>query len=105
MAYDLVVGKSPKVKDNPAICAGIDFSEYPLLCGLAKESDSQFLYRISNLFQDQAFSLSELEEARGELFSLLPQDFEREKKGFLYRMVAVVCFALYKQQPLFGVSD
>lgn len=105
MAYDLVVGKSPQIKDNPVICGGIDFSEYPMVCGLAQESGSQFLDCISNLFQDQAFSLSDLEDARSELFALLPKDFEHGKRAVLYKMTAVVCFALYKQQPLFGVAD
>ena len=105
MAYDLVVGKSAQIKDSPTIIAGIEFSEYPIICALAERTGSNFLHRISNLFQDQSFGISELEHARDQLFAVLLQKLEPEQKAFIYKMVTAVCFAIYKGLPLHGVAD
>ena len=52
MAYDLVVGKSCKVKDTPDIVASIEFSALKYMTSLAQKCDCVFLNSLSNLFGD-----------------------------------------------------
>jgi hypothetical protein len=105
MAYDLVVGVSNKVKDNPEIVGSIEFNELPYLAALVKMKDSFFLQRISNFWEDQRFSPEELEQAREHLHSLLLQKLKSEERNLLHKLIAVVSYAVVKKQNLFGVAD
>ncbi|WP_444909070.1 hypothetical protein [Microbulbifer sp. TRSA005] len=105
MAYDLVVGISKFVKDNPVIVGGIEFDEYPHICSLLKRSDNFFLARISNLFEDQSFSVEELNQAQESLGELLVVDLPDSERDILYKLLAVIGYALNKGQMLHGVAD
>ena len=105
MAYDLVVGKSPFIKDAPKIIAGIEFDELPALSALCKRKDSFFLYRICNLFEDQSFSPEDVEQARQHLHPLLFEQLKPNERAMLHKLIAVLSYASAKKQNLFGVTD
>ena len=48
MAYDVVVGKSSKVKETPDIVASIEFSALKHIKSLAQKCDCVFLNSLSN---------------------------------------------------------
>jgi len=106
MAFDLVVGKSNKVKDAPDIVGELDFHELPAFSRLILRVDSFFLHRISNIFEDQSFSLAEIEQALAHLMPLLPlRQLDQDERGLLHKLIAVLSYAKWKQQPLYGVAD
>ena len=105
MAYDLVVGKSSKAKDAPDIVGGIEFHELSAISALTKRIDSFFLNRVCNLFEDQDFSLEEIEQAREHLHPLLIEQLKPEEKAMLHKLLAVLSYASAKKQPLFGIAD
>jgi hypothetical protein len=105
MTYDLVIGKSNKLKDKPLIVGGIEFSEYETICSLAKRIDSFFINRISNLFDDQSFAVDELENAISQLYPLLQSDLKDKELILLHKLIAIVSYAIYSNQPLHGVAD
>ncbi|BBB63925.1 hypothetical protein UNDKW_5652 [Undibacterium sp. KW1] len=105
MAYDLVVGKSSKVKDAPDIVGGIEFDELPQIARLLKRADISFLHRISNLFEDQAFSEDEIEQAFSSLLPLLLLDLQAGERQFLQKLISVLTYAKWKQSCLYCVAD
>ncbi len=105
MAYDLIVGRTQFVKDNPTIIGAIDMNEYPELCSLLKRKDSFFLARLTDLFQDQSFSIQELTQAQLHLLGLLPIELTRKERILLHKLIAVIAYALQVQEPLYGVAD
>lgn len=105
MSYDLVVGISDKIKDKAEIVGTIDFDELPILAKLAKRIDSSFLSRICNLFEDQSFSIEETSLAINQLYPLLIEKLDVDEKNMLHKLIAVLSYANYKNQKLFGVAD
>lgn len=105
MAYDLVVGRGSKVKDAPDIVGGIEFAELPAISRLLERSDSSFLQRISNLFEDQAFSVAEVEQALPQFLPLLILDLHPDERAFLQKLISVLSYARWKQQGLYGIAD
>lgn len=105
MAYDLVVGKSNQIKDRPLVVGKIEFEEYPTLSRLLKKRDTSFLRRLTNLFQDQSFGLQELQQAQIHLFELILTKLEDDERAFIYKMLAILSFALHQEQSLHGVAD
>lgn len=105
MAYDLVVGRGSKVKDAPDIVGGIDFAELPAISRLLERIDSSLLHRISNLFEDQEFSVSEIELALTEFLPLLTLDLHPDERAFLQKLISVLSYAKWKQLGLYGIAD
>ena len=105
MAYDLVVGKSNKVKDAPAIVGSIEFEEYATICSLLKKTKIDLLVKISNLFEDSKFEIEELQRANLDLLTLLPKDLSVNERNLVHKLIAVVGYSLMAKEPLFGVSD
>ena len=105
MSYDFVVDFSNKVKQDPVVISSIDYSECVEICALLKYKDSFFLSRISDLFQDQSFSVEELIQAQSYLLALLPIELSLKERALLHKLIAVVTYALNVQQPLHGVAD
>ena len=105
MAFDLLVGKGSKVKDSPDIVGSIDFHELPAVSRLLKRIDSFFLHRVSNLFEDQAFSTEEVDQALTHLLPLLKEKLQADEQALLYKLVSALAYAKAKQQSLFGVAD
>lgn len=105
MAYDLVVGKSFKVKDAPDIVGSIEFSELKNINSLAKKVDCAFLYIISNLFEDSTFTPAEIKAAIDVLNPLLLQSLGAADSELLHKLLAVLNYANAKQLSLFGVAD
>ncbi len=105
MAYDLVVGRGSKVKDAPDMVGGIDFAELPAISRLLERIDSSLLHRISNLFEDQAFSVSEIELALTEFLPLLTLDLLPDERAFLQKLISVLSYAKWKQLGLYGIAD
>ena len=105
MAYDLVVGQSQKVKHTPEIVGGIEFEELAIISKLVERTSSFFLTRLKNLYADQIFGLAELEQAQMQLFELMLQELDADERAFVYKMSAVVAFALDRKLVLHGVAD
>ncbi|MEO2218654.1 hypothetical protein ABGV49_16460 [Chromobacterium vaccinii] len=105
MAYDLVVGQGSKVKDAPDIVGGIEFAELPAISRLIERVDSSLLQRISNLFEDQAFSMAEIEQALPQLLPLLTLGLHPDERAFLQKLISVLTYAKWKQQSLYGIAD
>ena len=105
MAFDLMVGTGWRVKDQPSMVGTIEFDELPQLSHLLKRQDCFFLHRISNLFDDQQFSLAEVDQALGHLLPLLTQAMPDAERALLHKLIAVLAFAQRQQLPLFGVAD
>jgi hypothetical protein len=105
MAYDLMVGKSNKVKDKPEIVGAIEFEELATLGKLQKRAESFFLQRISNLFDDQTFSIEEINQAQKQLLELLKMELSSEENNLLYKLLAIMSFAKNRNLPLHGVAD
>ena len=97
--------KSSKIKDAPDIVGGIEFNELPAIAALAQKIDSFFLNRVSNLFEDQAFTVEEVEQAREHLHPLLMEQLKPEEKAMLHKLLAALSYASAKKQPLFGIAD
>ena len=85
MSYDSVVDFSNKVKQDPVVIGSIDYSECVEICALLKYEDSFFLSRISDLFQDQLFSVEELIQAQSYLLALLPIELSSKEHALLHR--------------------
>ncbi|APF86038.1 MULTISPECIES: hypothetical protein [Ralstonia solanacearum species complex] len=105
MSYDLVIGIGNKVKNNPVVIGKIEYDELPMVSSLVKRQDSFFLTRISNLFEDESFSVDELREAQSHLFELMLTDLKPQERQLLHKLIAVVAYALSLQLPLHGVAD
>lgn len=105
MAYDLVVGRGSKVKDAPDIVGGIEFAELPAISRLLERVDSSFVQRISNLFEDQAFSVAEIEQALPQLLPLLTLDLRPDEEAFLHKLISILSYAKWKQLGLYGIAD
>lgn len=105
MAFDLTVGTGWRAKDQPSIVGAIEFDELWQISALLKRVDSFFLHRISNLFDDQQFSIDEVTQALGDLLPLLTQPMPEQERAMLNRLIAVLAFAQNRQQSLFGLAD
>ena len=105
MAYDLMVGKSNQLKDKPEIVGEIDFDELATLGKLQKRIENSFLRRMSNLFEDQSFSVEDLVQAQGQLLELLKMELSNEEKNLLHKLLSVISFAKNRSLPLHGVAD
>lgn len=106
MAFDLVVGISNKIKGSPVIVGGIEFNELPAISRLILRVDSFFLHRISNIFEDQSFSLDEIDQALAHLLPLLPvMQLLPDERGMLNKLVATLSYAKWKKHSLHGVAD
>lgn len=106
MTYDLVVGKSNKVKDNPDIVGGIEFSLYPVITSLQKKYPIPMLTQLCDQFSDYSFDTAELVEAKGQLFNIMISGTLTEQEcALVYKLVAAICYALDKGFSLYGVAD
>lgn len=105
MAFDLMVGTGYKLKDKPTIVGAIEFDELPQISRLLLRVDSFFLHRISNVFEDQSFSVQEVTQALQHLLPLLSQPMPEAERAMLHKLIAALAFAQDRQQTLFGVAD
>ena len=105
MAFDLMVGTGFRVKDRPSIVGAIEFDELPEISRLLKRVDSFFLHRVSNVFDDQQFSVDEVAQALAQLLPLLTEAMPDSERAMLHKLIAVLAFAQQRQQTLFGVAD
>lgn len=105
MSYTLVVGKSAQHKDNPAIVGQIQLDELTTISRLLKRQDTAFLHKISTFFDDQHFTLPEIQQAQKQLLPLLTVDLSAAELAMLHKLLAVLSYATDKQQPLFGIAN
>ena len=104
MAYDLVVGKSNLVKDNPICLEQIEFDDFAQVYSLAKRKNIKLLTDLTP-FEDRSFSLGELAGFLPELVALMTEELKDQERVMLYKIISVVCFAIDKQEALHGVAD
>ena len=105
MAYDFVVDIGNPIRPDPIVIGSIDHGEFLEISALLSRKDSFFLNRISDLFQDQSFSVEELIQAQSHLLALLPIELGIKERILLHELIAVVTYALSVQRSLSGVSD
>ena len=104
MAYDLVVGKSNLVKDNPICLEQIEFDDFAQVHSLAKRQNIKLLTNLTP-FEDRSFSVDELVCFLPELIALMTEELKDQERVILYKIISVVCFAIDKQEALHGVAD
>lgn len=105
MAFDFMAGNGTPIR-NPAHHVGsIDHHELPAILRLLAHADSFFLHRIFGLYEDQAFSQQEVEQALSHLVPLLARPLESDDRTLLHKLIAVLAYAQVTQQPLYGVPD
>ncbi len=106
MAYDLVVGKSNQVKDNPDVVGSIDFSMYPVITSLQKKHEIPMLNQLCDQFSDHTFDEGQLKQAKDQLFKIMvSSDINDQESELVYKLVAATCYALDRRVSLYGVSD
>lgn len=105
MAYDLLVGKGKRAKDGGEFVGSIELDELPAISRLLKRQDSFFVHRISTFFEDQAFSLEEIDQAQAQLLPLMLLKLGDDERAMLHKLIAVLTFAQSKQLGLYGIAD
>ncbi|GGY30216.1 hypothetical protein [Pseudoduganella albidiflava] len=105
MAYEFLVGTSRKNLDAFRCVGTLDFDELKEISRLLKKADSTFLHRVSNIFDDQTFSIAEVKVGLEELLPLLEYDLLVEERRLLHKLLAVLAYADWKQLILFGAAD
>jgi hypothetical protein len=105
MAYEFLVGTSRKSSSSYRWVASLEFDELPAVSRLMKRIESTFLQRVSNLFDDQVFSVDEVRDALAELLPLMENELHTEERILLHKILAVLGYANWKQQCLFGAAD
>ncbi|MEM8674323.1 MAG: hypothetical protein AAGF83_10685 [Cyanobacteria bacterium P01_G01_bin.67] len=106
MAYYLMVGKSNKAKDNPIIVGSIEFDLYATITSLQKRFQLSILTQLCDLFDDYTFSNNELIQAKQGLYQVMViKDLRENELAFVYKLIAIVCFAIDSGYPLYGVAD
>ena len=105
MAFDLIIGKSSLVKDNPVIFGSIDYDEHVFLLRLAKHHPNWFLTRLSNIYENQCFGLEELSEAATIVDDLILAVDNEDDRKLLFKLNAAISMAIRTGFPLFGVPD
>jgi len=105
MAYDLIVGTSPQIKDSPIIVDGITFEETHALASLYKRYNTWVFADFMNQFDDQRWGMDLLEEGRRKLLELLPCELSENERRVIYKLVSVFTYALEADKPLHGVAD
>ncbi|TOF04493.1 hypothetical protein CGJ29_23960 [Vibrio parahaemolyticus] len=105
MAYDLVVGDGPLIKDNSVIVSCIEFASYSELCSLHKRNSGSFLTKLVNQFSDSTFDVAELSEAQESLFELMLQDLSSKEMTMVYQLISSVSYALHINKSMYGIAD
>ena len=107
MAYDLAVGKSNLIKDNPTIVGGLEFDDQNILINkLNKKYPSTIFRLLSNPFEDITIQTEQLIESKNELFQIIVKpDLEEEEINMVYKLIAIICFAINSGFPLHGIAD
>jgi hypothetical protein len=60
---------------------------------------------MTNLFEDQHFTVEQLQQAQTQLLQLLLFELKETERLLLHKLIAVVCFAIDKNEQLFGLAD
>ena len=105
MAYDLVVGDGPLVKDNPVRVSCIEFASYPELCSLHKRNGGSFFTKLVDQFSDSKFDVAELSVAQESLFELMLQDLSTKEMTMVYQLISAVSYALHINKSMYGIAD
>ena len=107
MAFDLVIGKSSLVKDNPQILGGLEFDEQNIIItGLHKKHPSTVFRLLSNPFSDITIHQQQLVECKEELYKTITKsDLSKNEKNMVYKLTSIICYALDSNLPLHGVAD
>ena len=105
MTYELQVRTPRGQRDAVQLVGTLDFAELPDFARLQKRIGSDFLHRISNLFEDQVFSSADVGQALDDLLPLLEHDLAAGERHLLHKLLAVLAYAARAQCALFGVAD
>ncbi len=104
MAYELFVATGWRAPQRDFI-AVIGFDELPAFSRLIKRGDFDFLERITNLFEDQEFSLDQVNQALDSLLPLMHVMLHPDERLLLHKLIAVLSFASRRQLGLYGIAD
>ncbi|MDP1978568.1 hypothetical protein [Undibacterium sp.] len=105
MAYDLMVGKDSRDKHAWDVVGAIEFNELPSISKLLKRNDIFFLHHISNVFEDQTFSLEEIEQALIDLLPLMASRLLSDEREMLQKLISILSYAKWKQFVLYCAAD
>ncbi|WP_027709834.1 hypothetical protein [Zooshikella ganghwensis] len=106
MAYDLIVGKSSLVKHQPDIVGSIEFELYPVITALQNKFGFNIFTQLCDQFTDHTFDQTELNQAKMDLYkAMLSKDISAQEQNLIYKLIAVISYAIDVNQSLHGVAD
>ncbi|NHZ88289.1 hypothetical protein F2P45_04500 [Massilia sp. CCM 8733] len=105
MAYDFVVGWRSKRPGSSEHVGAIDYRDMTALAALMLRSDSFFLGRLTDIYQDQSFSNGEVRQALTQLLPLMCEQLSPDERALLDKLIAVLCFAGQKEDGLHALAD
>lgn len=107
MAYDLMIGRSLELKDNPQYILGLEFDDQvKVLSNIQKRFNSEYIGLFCNPFEDVLINDSRLKECKREFLEvLIHPELKLNEKKLLCQLISVVVLAIEKDLPLYGVAD
>jgi hypothetical protein len=107
MAYDLMIGKSALRKDNPIYLGSLNFEEQvKVLTGLQERFPLGILSQLTDPFTDLKIENTQLIQSKDGLYKILQDpSLKEQEREILYKIIAIIGFAIDNSLPLFGVAD
>lgn len=106
MAFDLVVGKSAFIKDNPVIVGSLDFDVIPIVNRLHKKTSLPFFGQLANYYVDFSISPLQLIKVKEDLYKILIEmELSEDELQLMYKVITIVCFSIDKELALHGIAD
>lgn len=100
MAYDFVLEK-----DWSKFVEAIEFSEEEALYKLSKYNSS-FIQKIQTYYYANAvYGIGEMVNYRKELINLFDKNLEKNEKALLYKLIAILSYAIENNESLTGLGD
>lgn len=105
MAYDLVISKNFGTDEKPKYVGFISPEDYSCLHTLADRTKYNFFLRLLDPYKDEKFGLQDLVQAQGQLNELMLSELDYDERNVVYKLAAIVAFAIAKDENLYGVAD
>ena len=105
MAYDLVVSFDFKADPNPKYIAALSSLDYGVIQRLSDRTKFNFLNRLLDPYKDEVFGAQDLHQALTQLHELIVSQLDSDERELVYKLLAIVGFAIAKSEKLYGVGD
>ena len=105
MAYDLVVSFDIKTDPNPKYIAALSGRDYGVIQRLSDRTKFNFLNRLLDPYKDEVFGAPDLHQAQTQPHELIISQLDSEERDLVYKLLAIIGFAISKSEKLYGVAD